>query len=76
MSAGEGLAVQKNCQSISTLMSQIGIDVNHVQSNRNNWTSTQISASKVYRYSFYESTPNDDNKGNVNYVIPIYSLYD
>lgn len=76
MSAGEGLAVQKNSVEISTLMSQIGIDVDHVQSSRYNWTSTQISASKAYRYYFYNSSPQDDNKGNVNYVIPIYSLYD
>jgi hypothetical protein len=76
MSAGEGLAVQKNCVKISTLMSQIGIDVDHVESSRYNWTSTQISASKAYRYYFYNSSPQDDNKGNVNYVIPIYSLYD
>lgn len=76
MSAGEGLAVQKNCVEIATLMSQIGIATDHVKSSRYNWTSTQISASKAYRYYFYNSSPEDDNKGNVNYVIPIYSLYD
>lgn len=77
MSAGEGAVIQKMCSDIKRLMSQIGIDDSSVvASNKYYWTSTQISASKVYRYRFYESTPSNDIKDNVNYVIPIYSLYD
>lgn len=77
MSAGEGAVIQKMCSDIQRLMSQINIDNNLVvDSAKYYWTSTQISASKVYRYRFYSSSPIDDNKDNVNYVIPIYSLYD
>lgn len=77
MSAGEGAVIQKMRFDIQRLMSQIGIDDSSViDSNKYYWTSTQISASKVYRYRFYESTPGDDTKGNVNYAIPIYSLFD
>nr|DAP36117.1 MAG TPA: collagen alpha 1(VIII) chain protein [Caudoviricetes sp.]DAQ45097.1 MAG TPA: collagen alpha 1(VIII) chain protein [Caudoviricetes sp.] len=76
MSAGEGLAVQKNCRNISTLMSQIGIDTNHVESTRYNWTSTQMSASRAYSCYFNDSSPQDEDKDVINYVIPIYSLYD
>lgn len=77
MSAGEGAVIQKMCSHIQRLMSQINIDNNLVvDTAKYYWTSTQISASKVYRYRFYSSSPIDDNKDNVNYVIPIYSLYD
>lgn len=77
MSAGEGAVIQKMRFDIQRLMSQIGIDDSSViDSNKYYWTSTQISASKVYRYRFYESTPGDDTKGNVNYAIPICSLFD
>lgn len=77
MSAGEGAVIQRMYNNIRRLMSQIGIDDSSVVApDKNYWTSTQISASKVYRYRFYESTPSDDIKDNVNYVIPIYSLYD
>lgn len=77
MSAGEGAVIQKMCSDIQRLMSQINIDNNLVvDSAKYYWTSTQISASKVYRYRFYSSSPIDDNKDNVNYVIPIYSLFD
>ena len=77
MSAGEGAVIQKMRFDIQRLMSQIGIDDSSViGSNKYYWTSTQISASKVYRYRFYESTPDDDTKDNVNYAIPIYSLFD
>lgn len=77
MSAGEGAVIQKMRFDIQRLMSQIGIDDSSViDSNKYYWTSTQISASKVYRYRFYDSTPGDDSKGNVNYAIPIYSLFD
>lgn len=77
MSAGEGAVIQKMCFDIQRLMSQIGIDDNLVvDSAKYYWTSTQISDYKVYRYSFYSSSPIDDSKGNVNYVIPIYSLFD
>lgn len=77
MSAGEGAVIQKMCSHIQRLMSQINIDNNLVvDSAKYYWTSTQISASEVYRYRFYSSSPIDDNKDNVNYVIPIYSLFD
>lgn len=77
MSAGEGAVIQKMYSNIKRLMSQIGInDSSVIDSNKYYWTSTQISASKVYRYRLYESSPQDDSKGNVNYAIPIYSLYD
>ena len=77
MSAGEGAVIQRMYNNIRRLMSQIGIDDSSVVApNKYYWTSTQISASKVYRYRFYESDPSDDFKDNVNYVIPIYSLYD
>jgi hypothetical protein len=77
MSAGEGAVIQKMCYDIQRLMSQIGIDDSSViASNKYYWTSTQISASKVYRYRLYESSPQNDSKGNVNYALPIYSLYD
>ena len=76
MSVGEGLAIRNNRSRISTLMNQIGIDVNHVESNRTNWTSTQISASEAYSCYFQLSSPKVENKNAINYVIPIYSLYD
>lgn len=77
MSAGEGAVIQRMYNNIRRLMSQIGIDGSSVvTSDKYYWTSTQISASEVYRYRFSESTPSDDIKNNVNYVIPIYSLYD
>ena len=77
MSAGEGAVIQRMYNDIRRLMSQIGIDGSSVvASDKYYWTSTQISASEVYRYRFSESTPSDDIKNNVNYVIPIYSLYD
>lgn len=76
MSAGECLAVLKNRAMISTLVSRIGIDANHVELSRSIWTSTQISASKAYMYYFSVSSPQEDDKDVYNYVIPIYSLYD
>lgn len=77
MSAGEGAVIQKMRFDIQRLMSQIGIDDSSViDSSKYYWTSTQISASKVYRYRLYESSIQDDSKGNVNYAIPIYSLLD
>lgn len=77
MSAGEGAVIQTLYLNIRRLMSQIGIDSSSViDSNKYYWTSTQISASKVYRYRLNESSPQDDSKSNVNYAIPIYSLYD
>lgn len=77
MSAGEGAVIQRMSPNIYSLMRNIGINTDSIiQSNRYYWTSTQISASKVYRHRFYESDPTDDFKNNVNYVIPIYSLYD
>lgn len=77
MSAGEGAVIQKMYNDIRRLMSQIGIDDSSViGSSKYYWTSTQISASKVYRYRLSESSPNNDNKSNMNYAIPIYSLYD
>lgn len=77
MSAGEGAVMQKMYNEIRRLMSQISIDSSSViDSNKYYWTSTQISASKVYRYRLNESSPQDDSKSNVNYAIPIYSLYD
>lgn len=78
MSAGEGAVIQKMIFTIQVLMNQIGIKYSSVIDSRNYyWTSTQISASRVYRYNFYESTTSDGIKDeNSNYVIPIYSLYD
>lgn len=77
MSAGEGAVIQKMLFDIRRLMSQIGIDDSSIiNSSKYYWTSTQISASKAYRYRFNESSPQDDIKSNLNYVIPIYSLYD
>lgn len=77
MSAGEGAVIQTLYLNIRRLMSQISIDSSSViDSNKYYWTSTQISASKVYRYRLNESSPQDDSKSNVNYAIPIYSLYD
>lgn len=77
MSAGEGAVIQKMLFDIQRLMSIIGIDDSSViDSSKYYWTSTQISASKVYKYCLYESSPLNDSKGNINYVIPIYSLYD
>lgn len=77
MSAGEGAVIQKMYYEIQRLMNQIGIDDSSViDSSKYYWTSTQKSASKVYRYRLYESSPQNDSKGNVNYAIPIYSLYD
>ena len=77
MSAGEGAVIQTLYSDIRRLMNQIGInDSSVISSNNYYWTSTQISASKVYRYIFYNFYPQDDNKNNMNYAIPIYSLYD
>ena len=77
MSAGEGAVIQRMCPNINSLMSSIGIDTNSIiQSNKNYWTSTQKNASSVYRYFMYRDSPQDFVKGNINYVIPIYSLYD
>lgn len=77
MSAGEGAVIQKMYYEIQRLMSQIGIDDSSViDSSKYYWTSTQKSASKVYRYRLYESSPQNDSKGNLNYAIPIYSLFD
>ena len=77
MSAGEGAVIQKMRFDIQRLMSSIGIDDSSViDSSKYYWTSTQISASKVYRYRLYESSPQNDSKGNMNYAIPIYSLND
>lgn len=77
MSAGESAVVQRMSPNIYNLMKNIGIDTNSIiQSNGYYWTSTQKNASSVYRHSMYNNDPQDDSKGNVNYVIPIYSLYD
>lgn len=77
MSAGEGAIIQRMCPDIKRLMNQIGIDNSSIiDQNIDYWTSTQISASKAYRYYFYDPFPQDDNKDNTHYVIPIYSLYD
>lgn len=77
MSAGESAVIQKMYVGIQRLMNQIGIDDSSIIDSRNYyWTSTQISASKVYRCLLYESSPQDDSKSNLNHVIPIYSLYD
>ena len=77
MSAGEGAVIQRMCTSINGLMSSIGINTNSIiQSNKYYWTSTQKNASSVYRYFMYRDSPEDIVKGNINYVIPIYSLYD
>lgn len=77
MSAGEGAVVQRMCSYINNLMRNIGINTNSiVQSNEYYWTSTQKNTSSVYRYFMYNDSPKDDSKGNINYAIPIYSLYD
>ena len=77
MSAGESAVVQRMSPNIYNLMKNIGIDTNSIiQSNWYYWTSTQKNASSVYRHFMYNNDPQDDSKGNVNYVIPIYSLYD
>lgn len=77
MSAGEGAVIQRMCPNINSLMSSIGINTNSIiQSNKYYWTSTQKNASSVYRYFMYRDSPQDIVKGNINYVIPIYSLYD
>lgn len=77
MSAGEGAVIQRMCPNINSLMSSIGINTNSIiQSNKYYWTSTQKNASSVYRYFMYRNSPEDIVKGNINYVIPIYSLYD
>lgn len=77
MSAGEGAVIQRMCPDIYNLMSSIGINsCSIIQSNRHYWTSTQKNASSVYRYFMYRDFPEDTVKGNINYVIPICSLYD
>ena len=77
MSAGEGAVVQRMTRDIDVLMGGIGIDSNLIiQSSNYYWTSTQKNASTVYRYYMYNSSPQDITKGNINYVVPIYSLYD
>lgn len=77
MSAGEGAVIQRMCPNINSLMSSIGINTNSIiQSSKYYWTSTQKNASSVYRYFMYRNSPEDSLKGNINYVIPIYSLYD
>ena len=77
MSAGEGAVIQRMCPNINSLMSGIGINTNSIiQSNKYYWTSTQKNASSVYRYFMYRDSPEDIVKGHINYVIPIYSLYD
>lgn len=77
MSAGEGAVVQRMRFYINDLMSNIGINTDSIiQSNEYYWTSTQKNASSVYRHFMFNDNPQDDNKGNINYVVPIYSLYD
>lgn len=77
MSAGEGAVIQRMCPNINSLMSSIGINTNSIiQSNKYYWTSTQKNASSVYRCFMYRDSPEDAVKGTINYVIPIYSLYD
>lgn len=77
MSAGEGAVIQRMHSNINTLMSSIGINTNSIiQSNNKYWTSTQVSVSRVYRYSLNEFSLQSDNKGSGNHAIPIYSLYD
>lgn len=77
MSAGEGAVIQRMCPNINSLMSSIGINTNSIiESNKYYWTSTQKNASSVYRCFMYRDSPEDIEKGNINYVIPIYSLYD
>lgn len=77
MSAGEGALIQRMSPNIYRLMNGIGINTNSIiQSNKYYWTSTQKNASSVYRYFMNRSSPEDTEKGTINYVIPIYSLYD
>lgn len=77
MSAGEAVAIQKNISNISSLMNDLGIQsATIIDSSKYYWTSTQANENKVYRLYGYSSTPNATTKGNVNYTIPIYSLYD
>ena len=77
MSAGEGAVIQRMCPNIYSLMHNIGIDGSSIiSSSKYYWTSTQNNASSVYRYNFNNSSPLDDFKDNINYVIPIYSLND
>ena len=77
MSAGEGAVIQRGRSNLYSLMHGIGINTDSIiQSNRYYWTSTQKNASSIYRYFMYNDSPQDDNKDNMNYAIPIYSLYD
>ena len=77
MSAGEGAVIQTLYLNIQMLMNQIGIDSSSIiLSTKYYWTSTQTSASEAYRCRFQNSLTIGDFKSNVNYVIPIYSLYD
>ena len=77
MSAGEAVAIQKNISNISSLMNDLGIQsATIIDSSKYYWTSTQANENKVYRLYGYSSTPDATTKGNVNYTIPIYSLYD
>ena len=77
MSAGEGAVIRRMYYDIQRLMNRIGIDDNSVISSNNYyWTSTQMDGSNVYRYILYNSSPDTNNKTNINNAIPIYSLYD
>lgn len=77
MSAGEADVIQRMSPNIFNLMKGIGISTNSIiQSSKYYWTSTQKDASSAYRYYMNSNSPLDDFKNNVNYVIPIYSLYD
>ena len=77
MSAGEGAVIQRMCHDIHNLMTAIDINIGSIiQTNKYYWTSTQKDASSAYRYFMYKNSPEDLEKGTINYVIPIYSLYD
>lgn len=78
MSAGEAVAIQKNITTINSLMNELGLpSMSIISSERYYWTSTQASGEQhVFRIYGYSSTPDITTKGNVNYAVPIYSLYD
>lgn len=78
MSAGEAVAIQKNITTINEMMSNLGIpSTNIITSEKYYWTSTQASGNQhVFRIYGYSSTPKLEIRNNVNYAVPIYSLYD
>ena len=78
MSAGEAVAIQKNITTINEMMGNLGIpSTNIITSEKYYWTSTQASGNQhVFRIYGYSSTPKLEIRSNVNYAVPIYSLYD